>query len=126
MTQKTKQRERFAFGASRVDDIPCPATAAGLDPSAESKHGRPGPGRIAEQYDVYVRMELFERDGGDYSEIPDNPDWHLREKLRPDLAEGTVDADLARECWARAREAQDEWHASEAGDEVAEKLGWDD
>lgn len=119
---------QFAYGGSCVGGYRCPATAAGFDPQDEPHVDQgwpadePGFGRVADQYDLLVALELFERDGGDVEDLNGAA-------IHPDLRErgyetGTVDAETARECWLQAIDAQGEHYAHTAGEIVAEELGW--
>lgn len=121
----SSEGRQFAYGDNCVDGIGCPATQAGYNPD-ELDEDPPWTARIADQYDLYVAFEMFERDGGNVEDLDVaaiHPD--LRER---GYGEGHVDEATARECWLEAMEVQDHQHQGDtverAGTRVAEALGW--
>lgn len=121
-TQALSGRQ-FAYGNPEVDGVCDPPTQAGIDPDKEYEEGNPWYSRVAEQYDTNVRMKLWEQQGNDYDEVPDNPDrWLIN---NTDLNEGVIDEELARECWLMAAECQESMNKGVSeGTEVARELGW--
>lgn len=110
---------RFAYGANHFDDTPCPATAAGENPSEMAADSDRGPARVASQYDVYVKLALYD------GEIPTcaGSVTHYLEHAAGIPAEGTVDEETARDAWLNATDAQRDI-APDAGERIARKLGW--
>lgn len=110
-------------GEKRI--VECPALAAGFEIGGCSSKMENRVLRIAEQFDTYVGMELYENtrklvpgDHPEISEFDGPPSVLLHEQ---GFSAGTVVEDVARRCWFRAMDAQED---EEAGMLVADELGW--
>lgn len=112
----------FAYGDNEVDGVGCPATQAGFNPTEMFERcDHRGYGRIADQYDIYVELALFEEHGGDPESLDDPVSASL---ARKGFGSGHVDEETAREAWLDAIESSTSGLANEAGQEVAKELGW--
>lgn len=108
----------FAFGTNETEKAACPATTAGYNPT-EHFSNDPWYSRIADQYDLYVALDLFEMCGGDIADLNDAAiHYDLRER---GFDQGVVPEHIARRCWRRAWEVQ---AADHEGLDVEEALGW--
>lgn len=97
MSESSRQ---FMYGCNIYDDCPCPAMAAGFDPSTGD-----GSLEAAETYDRIL-----------WSDFVDN-------------TMGTVDEETAKEAWERATEDMknrygEDSEFTEVAREIADELGW--
>jgi len=106
--------ETFAFGANEAYGVCCPLTAAGFSVSGRKA-------RVAGQYDTYARIEVYDAFRGDDLPVPEALELSTVTDLLPVIGE-RIPADVARDCFKRAAEAQNE---PEIYDAVAAELGWD-
>jgi len=117
------EERQFAYGKNQVEDCNCPASQAGFEPVGDDKPELRF-GEIADQYDNYVALELFKRDGGNIENLKET-EIYSSLSFRGYLP-GVVDEEIARECWMKAIEAKsDSPSAARAGKKVAKELGWD-